>query len=98
MIWPLRIFFRLAAAVPVLASLTTIGVPAYAASVAGRVELRDSKDPSVLRIIKSDETRARLDAMGTFAAGSSPEEFDAFIASETTKWGKVIRDAGVKAD
>ena len=52
----------------------------------------------VARIIKSDETRVRLDAMGTFAAGSSPEEFDAFIASETTKWAKVIKDAGVKAD
>ena len=52
----------------------------------------------VSRIIKSDETRARLDSMGTFAAGSSPEEFDAFIASETSKWAKVIRDAGVKAD
>ena len=52
----------------------------------------------VSRIIKSDETRARLDAMGTFAAGSSPEEFDAFITAETTKWAKVIKDAGVKAD
>ena len=52
----------------------------------------------VSRIIKSDETRARLDAMGTFAAGSSPEEFDAFIGSETAKWAKVIKDAGVKAD
>lgn len=50
------------------------------------------------RIIKSDETRARLDAMGTFAAGGSPEEFDGFIASETSKWAKVIKDAGVKAD
>ena len=52
----------------------------------------------VARIIKSDETRAKLDAMGTFPAGSTPEEFDAFIASETTKWGKVIRTAGVKLD
>lgn len=52
----------------------------------------------VSRIIKSDETRARLDTMGTFAAGSSPEEFDAFIAAETAKWAKVIKDAGVKAD
>ncbi|MBC7648300.1 MAG: tripartite tricarboxylate transporter substrate binding protein [Vitreoscilla sp.] len=50
------------------------------------------------RIIKSDETRARLDAMGTFAAGGSPEEFDGFIAAETAKWAKVIKDAGVKAD
>jgi len=52
----------------------------------------------VSRIIKSDETWARLDTMGTFAAGSSPEEFDAFIATETTKWARVIKDAGVKAD
>ena len=36
--------------------------------------------------------------MGTFAAGGSPEEFDGFIASEPSKWAKVIKDAGVKAD
>lgn len=52
----------------------------------------------VARIIRSDDTRARLDAMGTIPAGGTPEEFDAFIASETTKWGKVIRTAGVKAE
>ena len=52
----------------------------------------------VARIIKSDETRAKLDAMGTIPAGSTPEEFDAFITAETAKWGKVIRTAGVKAE
>ena len=52
----------------------------------------------VSKIIRSEETRAKLDAMGTFAAGGTPEEFDAFIASETTKWAGVIKDAGVKAD
>ncbi len=52
----------------------------------------------VARIIKSDETKAKLDAMGTFPAGSTPEEFGAFIASETVKWGQVIKTAGVKAD
>ena len=52
----------------------------------------------VTRIIRSDETRARLDTMGTFAAGTSPEEFDTFIAAETAKWSKVIKDAGVKPD
>ena len=49
----------------------------------------------VSRIIRSEETRAKLDAMGTFAEGSTPEVCDAFIASETTKWAKVIKDAGV---
>jgi tripartite-type tricarboxylate transporter receptor subunit TctC len=52
----------------------------------------------VARIIKSDETRAKLEAMGTFPAGSTPDEFDAFIAAETTKWAQVIKTAGVKPD
>ena len=50
------------------------------------------------RIIKSEETRVRLDAMGTFPSGGSPEEFDAFIAAETTKWAGVIKGANVKPD
>ena len=50
------------------------------------------------RIVRSEETRPRLDAMGTFPEGSTPEACDAFIAAETVKWGKVIKDAGIKAD
>ena len=52
----------------------------------------------VARIIRSDETRAKLEAMGTFPAGSTPEEFDSFIAAETAKWAQVIKTAGVKPD
>jgi tripartite-type tricarboxylate transporter receptor subunit TctC len=52
----------------------------------------------VTRIIRSDETRARLDGMGVFAAGGTPDEFDGFVAAETVKWAKVIREAGVKPD
>lgn len=52
----------------------------------------------VARIIRSDETRAKLDAMGTFPAGSTPQEFDAFITAETAKWRQVIKTAGVKAE
>jgi tripartite-type tricarboxylate transporter receptor subunit TctC len=52
----------------------------------------------VTRIVRSDETRVRLDAMGTFAGGGTPEEFDAFVAAETAKWAGVIKTAGVKPD
>ena len=52
----------------------------------------------VTRIVRSDETRAKLDTMGTFAAGGTPEEFDAFITQETLKWGSVIKSAGVTVD
>lgn len=50
---------------------------------------------AVHEVIQSDEIRARLETMGTFAEGSTPQACDAFLASETTKWRKVIRDAGV---
>jgi tripartite-type tricarboxylate transporter receptor subunit TctC len=29
-------------------------------------------------------------------SSSSPEELDAYIKSETAKWAKVIKDAGIK--
>jgi tripartite-type tricarboxylate transporter receptor subunit TctC len=32
---------------------------------------------------------------GATLVGDSPDQFRAFIASETEKWAKVIKDAGV---
>ncbi len=62
-------------------------------------EIVQRMSAEVARIIRSAETSRRLEqSMGTFAEGSTPQECDAFIASETTKWSKVIRDAGVVVD
>jgi tripartite-type tricarboxylate transporter receptor subunit TctC len=50
------------------------------------------------RIVRLDDVKARLEGMGTLPAGSTPEEFAAFIDAESAKWGKVIREAKVKLD
>ena len=52
----------------------------------------------VSRIVRLDDVKSRLEGMGTLPAGSTPEEFAAFIDAETAKWGKVIREAKVKLD
>jgi tripartite-type tricarboxylate transporter receptor subunit TctC len=52
----------------------------------------------VSRIVQLDDVKSRLEGMGTLPAGSTPEEFAAFIDAETAKWGKVIREAKVKLD
>jgi tripartite-type tricarboxylate transporter receptor subunit TctC len=52
----------------------------------------------VAAIVKLPDVKQRLDEMGTIPVGSSPAEFESFIASETAKWGKVIRDAKITAD
>jgi tripartite-type tricarboxylate transporter receptor subunit TctC len=41
---------------------------------------------------------ARLTDMGGMALTGSPADFGELITDETEKWGKVIRDAGIKAE
>jgi tripartite-type tricarboxylate transporter receptor subunit TctC len=40
--------------------------------------------------------KEKLAEQGLTTVGNSPEQFRAFIASETAKWAKVIKDAGVQ--
>ncbi len=50
------------------------------------------------QISRQPAVRERLEAQGAEVVGSTPEEFAAVIRSETERWGKVIRAAGIKAD
>ena len=58
-------------------------------------EILQRMSAEVRKILLSPEGQARLEAMGTVAEGSTPEECDRFIAAETQKWGRVILDAKV---
>jgi tripartite-type tricarboxylate transporter receptor subunit TctC len=46
-------------------------------------------------IVRSPEGRARLAALGSEVVASTPEEFAAFIKSETIKWARVAKAAGI---
>lgn len=48
--------------------------------------------------LKQPDVRDSLMAQGFEPVGSSPADFAAYIKSETAKWGKVIRDAGIRAE
>jgi tripartite-type tricarboxylate transporter receptor subunit TctC len=52
----------------------------------------------IVRALRDPEVGKRLEADGAEAVGSSPEEFSAFIRSETEKWAKVARAAGIKPE
>lgn len=51
-----------------------------------------------VKIVHSEEIRARLEAMGTDPVGSSPEQFAAYVRSETAKWGKLVRSIGLRLE
>jgi tripartite-type tricarboxylate transporter receptor subunit TctC len=50
------------------------------------------------RAMHAPELKERLAATGTEPRTSTPEEFAEFIRQEIAKWGKVVREAGLKAD
>jgi tripartite-type tricarboxylate transporter receptor subunit TctC len=94
------------AALPDVPTFIEQGIQGYVASTwAGMLAPANTPAPIVKRmadeiaaIVKMDDVKARLDTMGTIPAGSSPAEFEKFIAAETAKWGKVIREAKVTLD
>jgi tripartite-type tricarboxylate transporter receptor subunit TctC len=51
-----------------------------------------------VKALAQPDTRARLAALGAEAIGSSPEEFRAFVQAEIRKWGRVVKEAGLKVE
>ena len=51
----------------------------------------------LVKAYNAPEVREQLKNGGAYAAADTPEEFAAFIRSEKEKWGRVIREAGIKA-
>jgi len=52
----------------------------------------------LIRIIKSDEVRARMLGQYFTAAGTAPEALSGLMKSERERWAKVIKAAGVTAE
>ncbi len=50
-----------------------------------------------VRILAQGDVRRRLDGLGMQVVANSPAEFAALIQSDTARWAKVIKAAGVKA-
>ena len=89
---------------PELPTIAEAGVPGYEATQwfgmlapAGTPRpIIDRLNHEMDKLLKSPEVRDRLIADGTDPAPTTPEEFGAYIKSETEKWTKVIKAAGIK--
>jgi tripartite-type tricarboxylate transporter receptor subunit TctC len=52
----------------------------------------------VVKILGSAELKARLGPQGIELVTSSPADFARFIREDNAKWGKIIKEAGIRAD
>lgn len=93
-------------ALPELPTIAESGVPGYEASTwygllapahapgAAVARLHEG----VVKILAEGALREKLADQGFEPVGDSPQEFAAYIKSEIAKWGKVIRDAGIRPE
>ena len=94
------------AALPEVPTIAESGVPGYEVNPWFGV-LLPARTPQplvsrlnaeILKVLQLPATRERFATEGFEAAGNTPAQFAAYIKAEQIKWGKVIKDAGIKAD
>ena len=71
------------------------GVVAPAATPAAIVSRLNTEFTAALN---DKDTQTNMRNLGVEPAPNKPEEFDAYIRSETVKWAKVIKTAGIRLD
>jgi len=52
----------------------------------------------VSKVLQQADFRDRIAGMGADVIGTTPEQFGAFMRAESEKWGRVIREANIKAE
>ena len=88
---------------PALPTMAEAGVPGYeVVGWSGIVTVKGTPPEIVARlhaevdkILRAPEVRERLAALGAEPAGSTPNEFAAFITTEMARWGKIIKEKGI---
>jgi tripartite-type tricarboxylate transporter receptor subunit TctC len=91
-------------ALPDVPSIAEAGLPGYEATQwfgvlapAGTPRaIIDRLHQELSRAVRSPDVKERLTSEGAEIVGGTPEEFAAYIKSETDKWTKVIKSAGIK--
>jgi tripartite-type tricarboxylate transporter receptor subunit TctC len=58
----------------------------------------DKMSAEVDRILKKPEVAERFAKLGATPVGGTPKQLGDFIAAETRKWQKVVKDSGAKVD
>jgi tripartite-type tricarboxylate transporter receptor subunit TctC len=57
----------------------------------------DKLHAETVKVMAMPDVRSKLESLGLQLVGNTPAEFAGLIAKETASWGKVIKDAGIKA-
>jgi tripartite-type tricarboxylate transporter receptor subunit TctC len=79
-------------------------VPGYEANVVYGIAMPKGTPPEIVAkfngavnaVLKNPKLQARINELGAAPMPMSPAEFNKLVVSETDKWAKVIKTAGIK--
>jgi tripartite-type tricarboxylate transporter receptor subunit TctC len=83
------------AGVPDLESDTLTGIVAPAGTPK---EIIERWHTDIVRMVATPDVRERLETLGFAPVANAPAEFGERLTAEMLKWGKVVHDAGIRAD
>ena len=91
---------------PDVPTMTEAGLPGFEAVGLATLMAPAGTPPEIVNrisgeiaaIVRMPDVREQLVGMGLEAVGSTPAQFTDYIRIESKKWGKVIRDAKIKAE
>jgi tripartite-type tricarboxylate transporter receptor subunit TctC len=52
----------------------------------------------LVKVLRSPEVVEQMAKLGAVPVGSTPAEFAAFVTAESQRWGKIIKDLGIKPE
>ncbi|MDB5862367.1 MAG: hypothetical protein JWO70_173 [Betaproteobacteria bacterium] len=61
-------------------------------------DIIDRLNAELVKALNAGDTKAKLAQVGLDVATSSPSDFAKFVRAEAEKWGRVIKEAGIKPD
>ncbi|MEA3192307.1 MAG: putative tricarboxylic transport rane protein [Betaproteobacteria bacterium] len=61
-------------------------------------DILNKVNAEVAKVVNTPEVKARLASQGIIISTNSPAEFAQFVREDNSRWGKVIREAGIKGE
>ena len=91
---------------PDVPTIAEAGVPGYEAvswfglfaPAATPKPVLDKLSAALSKVLANPEVQKKISAQGGETVNETPAQFAAFIRSETTKWGKVVKESGATVD
>ena len=53
---------------------------------------------AVAKALRGEDAKEKMAALGAVPVADAPREFDRFVRAEFERWGRLVRDARIKAD